>query len=550
MSSISEQQSQLQKLYLHSMIEKRTELINGMLLAEQQNWQGDAVAKLEQIVVRLIGAGVYGFADISSLAYTVEQLLKAEVINDKNTLYLSLKRLCDLLTIYAEQHNTNPSSLFDAIVAPLPLKHILYIDNRNSENEAFVKQMEYMGYQITWCATLEELIPLIANLQVDVVLMDVLTTHNLTQVGTVLKTFLLTKTPCFFTSYQDTIETRLTAIAAGATHYLPKPITLANLQTAFEHIISPRFKNPPHILLLEANTTENTASNYHQALRSTQLHLHIVHTATDMINTLIALQPQLLLINLNIGIEQGIHLLTLLKQEDAYLTLPVILLTDDNHLQSYGQHHAVSNEDYLPIPNTPTQTEYVIQFILKRIQHAHRLNALQAYDGLTQLLNTNTFRNRLLSSIANAERSGSPIAVAMIDIDNFKQLNQEYGYWIGNNVLRQIAKMLRQRFRRGDLLGRYKDDCFVIALNDADMLSAQQVLEQLVEEIANSQVKVNNTLIPLTLSAGIAYYPGHLHHEPLINSERDILQATEKAVQEAKRRGRNQVVATSLETIL
>ncbi|ALG67465.1 GGDEF domain-containing response regulator [Beggiatoa leptomitoformis] len=543
MSHVPVQQSQLQQLFLLSVTDKRTDLINNMLLAEQQGWQGEAVEKLQQIVLRLMGASVYGFADISAIAHAVEQHLQADIIEDKADLYSSLKRLCDLLTIYAEQQNTDSLPSSTSLISPPALKHILYIDNKSIENETFVKQIENMGYHIIWCQDMNGLIQHIHLIKPDVILMDELTTASLAQIGTLLKTHFLTKIPCFFISYQDSVSSRLHAIAAGAIHYLPKPITPINVQTTFEQLSIAHSINY-RVLLLEE--PEDTQQPYHLALRAAYLHLQITNTASEMIDMLITFKPHLLLINLHNDIEQGIHLATLIRQEEVYLTIPIVFLTDEEMPEADLHSLLINGDGCLRLSIDP---DYLVNYLLTRIQHAHRLETLLAYDGLTHLFNADMFRNRLLSNIANAERSGSPIALAMLDIDNFKQIIQKYGHWTGNNIIKQVAKLLRQRFRRGDLLGHYQGDRFVIALNDADMLSAQQVLEHLVEEIANSNVKINGVSLPLTLSVGIAYYPGHLHCEDG-NSERDILQAAEKSVQEAKRRGHNQVVATSLEAII
>jgi diguanylate cyclase (GGDEF)-like protein len=123
-------------------------------------------------------------------------------------------------------------------------------------------------------------------------------------------------------------------------------------------------------------------------------------------------------------------------------------------------------------------------------------------------------------------------------------VNTTHGYWAGNIVLKQITRTLKQRLRRGDLLGRLYGDGFIIALHDADYASAEQVLAHLVKDLANLDCNVGNVSVKVTLSAGIAHYPGHIEvdKDPCF----DILKTAEEAVRSAKKQGNGKVVIRSL----
>jgi diguanylate cyclase (GGDEF)-like protein len=137
----------------------------------------------------------------------------------------------------------------------------------------------------------------------------------------------------------------------------------------------------------------------------------------------------------------------------------------------------------------------------------------------------------------------------MIEIDNFCQLNKQYDYWLGNALIKYIAKMLRNRFRRGDLIGRYHGHRFIIALNDADVDSAAHVLRQLSQEMVTTPIELNQLVLHITLSIGIAHYPGHIHFGTESNHDH-LINTTEKAVTEAIQQGGNQVIIKPIADIM
>ncbi|MGI4787596.1 MAG: bifunctional diguanylate cyclase/phosphohydrolase [Janthinobacterium lividum] len=144
-----------------------------------------------------------------------------------------------------------------------------------------------------------------------------------------------------------------------------------------------------------------------------------------------------------------------------------------------------------------------------------RLEALATTDALTGLCNHRTFHLRLAEEAARASREGQTIAVAMLDLDNFKFFNDAYGHSAGDDVLRQITKALRQNTLPEDTLGRFGGDEFalILPLNDAGGTRRSQTAERLSESLEASlaglsfQPPGSASAIPLTISIGIAIFP-------------------------------------------
>ena len=172
------------------------------------------------------------------------------------------------------------------------------------------------------------------------------------------------------------------------------------------------------------------------------------------------------------------------------------------------------------------------------------INLLNAYknqaltDPLTNIYNRRYITEYLFGLLNLAKRKESPLSVFMIDIDNFKRFNDEYGHKIGDIVLQIVAKTIEKSVREGDTVARYGGEEFIVVLPYSDTEIAFEVGERVresVEKIEWSEYELPN-VHPVTISLGIAAYPIHGY------SHYHLTNAADKALYRAKRSGRNRVV--------
>lgn len=163
------------------------------------------------------------------------------------------------------------------------------------------------------------------------------------------------------------------------------------------------------------------------------------------------------------------------------------------------------------------------------------LERLSREDPLTGLANRRDFGQRLAIEIARAARSGEPLAVALMDFDNFKRINDGCGHAIGDLVLREFAGLLRQQCRTLDVLARYGGEEFAVVLPNADLAAATQVCERIRLEVADFPWHTLHPKLRVTVSAGIAiWHPG-------TNAD-TLLALADSRLYAAKNAGRNRVV--------
>lgn len=163
------------------------------------------------------------------------------------------------------------------------------------------------------------------------------------------------------------------------------------------------------------------------------------------------------------------------------------------------------------------------------------LAVLSQTDGLTQLFNRNHWQKCLESEFKRYHRNHHASSLVMLDIDNFKVVNDSYGHLVGDDVIRHLAKVIREQVRETDVSGRYGGEEFTVLLADTNANEAKVFAERLRKTVENSVVIYNDLEIKYTISLGIAEI------ERSYNDVSQWLEHADNALYQSKEHGRNQV---------
>ncbi len=175
-----------------------------------------------------------------------------------------------------------------------------------------------------------------------------------------------------------------------------------------------------------------------------------------------------------------------------------------------------------------------IVLLQRSLLHA-QLQAAARTDGKTGLLNAAAWQREAETEIVRARRTGQTLALIILDIDHFKQVNDKHGHLVGDRVLAGVAATLRSQVREYDVVGRFGGEEFVVLLPNTEVVEARNVAERLRMHVAHMAVPVNDAAITVTVSAGVAVM--NLHGEDLL----DLLAAADLALYRAKELGRDRV---------
>jgi diguanylate cyclase (GGDEF)-like protein/PAS domain S-box-containing protein len=167
------------------------------------------------------------------------------------------------------------------------------------------------------------------------------------------------------------------------------------------------------------------------------------------------------------------------------------------------------------------------------VRAKQELERLANYDDLTSLFNRRVFESEFARVVELGKRRGHKVALILLDVDNFKRINDSLGHRIGDSVLRQIAERFRGVLRRSDFLARLGGDEFAIIIEDYDSLDEIGTFIQRLQKAMQASFRVGKFDLRLSVSIGISLYPQHGERVEILQQAADI------ALYEAKKSGKN-----------
>ena len=192
----------------------------------------------------------------------------------------------------------------------------------------------------------------------------------------------------------------------------------------------------------------------------------------------------------------------------------------------------VGADEIVTKPITPKR---LVTAISIRAERFRRLRAMMVRDSLTGLLNHTTTNEQLSIELSRMQRGNMSLAFALIDLDNFKLVNDTYGHPIGDQVLKNISNMLKERLRMTDLIGRYGGDEIAVALPNISASNAVLVLDKFRRSFSQTKQIYAGGNFKVTMSCGVAMFPD-------FKDVSSLTEAADEALYAAKSKGRNKVL--------
>jgi diguanylate cyclase len=187
---------------------------------------------------------------------------------------------------------------------------------------------------------------------------------------------------------------------------------------------------------------------------------------------------------------------------------------------------------------TRKQANEAEERVKKLEQELEQISELVREDQLTGALNRRGMEDTLEKEFKQAGREHSMLSVALLDIDNFKQVNDTLGHQAGDEVLMHLTRVIKDALRPSDSVARFGGEEFLIILPNTDMAEAMETIERLQRELTKKFFMHNNERRLITFSAGVAL------RAPDEDKE-DLIGRADKAMYHAKKTGKNRVIAAS-----
>lgn len=251
------------------------------------------------------------------------------------------------------------------------------------------------------------------------------------------------------------------------------------------------------------------------------------------------------LVDYRLGEGSGLDLLQ--EAIRAGCQAPIIIITGQTDREIDRAALQAGAADYLVKGRMDGQLlERAIRYALERSRLLNEIRELSMRDTLTGLYNRREFHRFLAYELVKCRRYGRPLALLMMDIDHFKDINDRFGHRVGDEILRHITSVLLSNVRTCDLLARYGGDEFSVVLPETSGSQAWQGAERLRNGIEVETIPVNYQNdrienIHVTLSLGVAEFPQDA------GSGDALIEAADQALYLAKQQGRNRVVCFNVE---
>ena len=377
--------------------------------------------------------------------------------------------------------------------------------------------------------------------------------------------------PIILITALDSPEDRARGLEAGAEEFLTKPVNPVEIEARIQSMLKlKRYRDqlairacsedqacsdvaavePPaptgnsqRILIVEDDAKDLKLLQSH--LISPDYTIEFVRTGSDAIETISRRRFDLVLLDILLPGLDGFEICSRIKQMDDARDTQVVLITCLSDMENKIKGVELGADDYLIKPIEPRELQARVKVLLKKKAyldslHAHYAKALNSalLDGLTGLYNHAYLKRFLDLEIKRSQRQGHSTSLLMIDLDNFKQINDRLGHMAGDAILREVARRVKDSIREIDVAARYGGEEFAVVLPYGDSQALRKVGERIRGLIENRPF-----LIPgreddqqVTVSVGGAVYPTDA---ATVDA---LIDTADRMLYQAKREGKNRVV--------
>lgn len=351
--------------------------------------------------------------------------------------------------------------------------------------------------------------------------------------GTVGVTALFTelgyRLPTMMLTARSDFDAKLLAARAKADAFVEKPIDIPTLADRVESMLKSYHEEPFRILIVDDDAI--VAEYYRLTLIAAGMVAERVVEPRDVPALIEFLDPDLLLLDLYMPGCSGAELARAIRYNPAWQSLPITYLSAEIDLDRQVEALASGADDFL---TKPISAKRLVASVRSRARRARKISELMSRDSLTGLLKHASIKESLAHELARTRREGKALVAVMVDIDHFKQVNDNWGHPIGDQVIKTLAHILRRRLRAYDSVGRYGGEEFAAVLPACSAEDAKRLLDDIREDFGKVCFTCEGNDFTVTLSAGIA---SSVHHADAAS----LLAAADRALYVAKRGGRNRV---------
>jgi diguanylate cyclase (GGDEF)-like protein len=294
---------------------------------------------------------------------------------------------------------------------------------------------------------------------------------------------------------------RVEAARRGVRSFLQMPMSAAEIASAINDTIQRATSETPRILAVDDDP--NILSLLAATLRSAGFDVRGLVDPREFWSVIQEVRPDLLLLDYDMPYVNGLELCRVVRADARFHALPIIFITARTDSATVSQAFEAGADDFVGKPIIPLE---LLARVRGRIERVRLLKQLADTDYLTGLDNRRKSEDTLLDYQRLAERYKQPLSIALLDIDDLKRINEDFGYATGDEVLRGFAAQLRATFRGEDVIGRWGGEEFTIGMYGMHRDDAVHRLGEILETLQERTLGSSNGRTRVSFSGGVAEY--------------------------------------------
>ena len=506
-------------------------------------WSQDGARALHRSVHGLIGtAGSLGFTKMAKTARRLERKLVAFLEGAQPPTSEVSVEVIEWFERMGEDATSEADAGFDSsafenmaeLGTPIfeARNLIVVIEQEGPFSRELALQLGHFGFDLQMFHKIDEMVSGSVHRRPAAVILDLSSTDGELmgeEVATKVRDALGEGVPLVLVSNRSDIEARLDAVRAGCSSYFIKPVNYSDVLETLDRLT--RSEPEPYRILIVDDETD-TADFHATCLESAGLETVTVTDPLDVMSQLVEFQPDVILMDVYMPGCTGLELATVIRQEEAFVGVPIVFLSRETDRMKQIAALGEGGDDFFTKPVLPDQ---LVPAVSARAQRGRTLRLFMEKDGLTGLFRHSRIIEQLEAAVRRADRQHGTLAVAMLDIDGFKEVNDEHGHLVGDQVLKALAYLLRQRLRMSDVLGRFGGDEYVVVLPDTDGAAALEKMDEIRRNFAAIDHETGHGSFSVTLSCGVGEFPTAL-------TSHELIAAADEALYRSKRGGRNRAL--------
>jgi diguanylate cyclase (GGDEF)-like protein len=551
--SIQRKLAKLTADFTSSLAERFQQIDAGMKVLMNGDADPEQLKDLHLHTHKLNGSSsTFGYNALSAAASKMEKLLASIIRTEDLPSASEKKELSELfLALHKEWERIEPEEPEEPeMLEPEPetdedesggeeidmssIKNLIYLCGEGLELPGeLLQQLGFFGFTIENICSTDELDSLLREKPRRLVLIDTEYLNVTESAETTLAEIKSKYHPCcsyFFLSNQNDFDTRLNAVRAGGDAFFLHPVDVGRLIDKIDSITSKNSNDPYHILIVDDDPEQ--VSVHALILQKAGMITSVALDPRQVIKVLVEAKPEIILMDMYMPGCSGMELAAVIRQQEAFVSIPIVFLSVEKDLDKRLAAIRLGGDDFL---TKPISEEHLIASITNRVERTRGMRYLMERDSLTGLLNHSNLKENLNRELKRSERTESEICFAMIDIDHFKTVNDTYGHLTGDRVLQGLARLLQERLRSTDIIGRYGGEEFGVILLNISLINAKKIMDEVRENFSHIKQQSDSEEFCVTFSCGIACFPDFTDAVSLND-------AADKALYEAKEGGRNRTI--------